>query len=435
MKLHHWLIIIFIQIVLVAVGLYVYHLYVGQTGIDAGDAITIWATVITIVFIIFSVIGIMNIEGKIKDVEEARQKQEAKYNEVETNSKELIRSIKDAKNQIVQEAEKEIKKIINDSTQRQNYYQILSQYDADPLPDRRVSYYTDLLANHAPIEGIDKGYLYVKRGTAYMQLRLFEKAKVDFQMAIEHCSEHNQSAAHASLANYYVETQQYEKSVEEFLKAIEYGATAQLYMDVANSYGKIGKLEEAQAYFDKALAANPDLAEAYYNMSLRIKAEMKDPATYTQIMSYLDKCLSLNPGFFMAHINKAAILREQGKETEATEELNKVTEFIFSKDLLMGIEQRGITYRLTQNLPMALNDFNFVLLFDPHNVQNLTNLANTYLQMQNIREAEYFSRVGLEEAKKQNNHTCDGELQLVQQTVVAIRTQIIREQYSQQQGK
>ena len=162
---------------------------------------------------------------------------------------------------------------------------------------------------------------------------------------------------------------------------------------------------------------------------------MKDPATYTQIMSYLDKCLSLNPGFFMAHINKAAILREQGKETEATEELNKVTEFIFNKDLLMAIEQRGITYRLTQNLPMALNDFNFVLLFDPHNVQNLTNLANTYLQMQNIREAEYFSRVGLEEAKKQNNHTCDGELQLVQQTVVAIRTQIIREQYSQQQGK
>ena len=71
-------------------------------------------------------------------MEEARQKQEAKYNEVETNSAELIRSIKDAKNQIVEEAEKEIKKIINDSTQRQNYYQILSQYDADPLPDRRV---------------------------------------------------------------------------------------------------------------------------------------------------------------------------------------------------------------------------------------------------------------------------------------------------------
>ena len=82
MKLHHWLIIIFIQIVLVAVGLCVYHSYVGQTGIDAGNAITIWATVITIVFIIFSVIGIMNIEGKIRDVEEARQKQEAKYNEI-----------------------------------------------------------------------------------------------------------------------------------------------------------------------------------------------------------------------------------------------------------------------------------------------------------------------------------------------------------------
>lgn len=60
MKLQHWFYISLLQIALVGVGLYLYHLYLGGTGIAVGDAITWWATLITIVFIVFSVIGIMN---------------------------------------------------------------------------------------------------------------------------------------------------------------------------------------------------------------------------------------------------------------------------------------------------------------------------------------------------------------------------------------
>lgn len=433
MKLQHRFYILLLQIALVGVGLYLYHLYLGGTGIAVGDAITWWATLITIVFIVFSVIGIMNIEGKIKDLEETRQQQAAKYQEVENSSEELIRSIKDAKKQIVEEAEKEIKKIINNTTQRQNYYQVLSQYDADPAPDRRISYYTDLMANTPPMEGVDKGYLYVKRGTAYMQMGLFEKAKTDFEMAVMHCAENNQAAAHSALATYYIEKKQYEKSIEEFKKALEHGETSQLYMDIANSYNKIGKFMEAEEYYNKALAMNPDLAEAYYNISLRLKDQLKDAASYTEIIGYLDKCLSLNPLFIPAHINKAAALRGQGKELEAVEELNKVTEKIYTPDFLMAVEQRGIAYRITMNLPKALNDFNFVLLFAPHNVQNLCNLALTYMGLQNLREADYYSRIGLEEANRQNMHDCDGEMMTVQQTIVAYRTQQMKAAYSAQQ--
>ena len=65
MKFKHWFFIILIQILLVAGGLLLYHRFLGNTGIDPGDAITIWATVITIVFIVFSVLGIMNIDWKM----------------------------------------------------------------------------------------------------------------------------------------------------------------------------------------------------------------------------------------------------------------------------------------------------------------------------------------------------------------------------------
>lgn len=45
MRFKHWFYIILIQIFLVAAGLFLYHLFLGGTGIDPGDAITIWATV------------------------------------------------------------------------------------------------------------------------------------------------------------------------------------------------------------------------------------------------------------------------------------------------------------------------------------------------------------------------------------------------------
>ena len=57
-----------LQIGFVALGLFLYHLFLGGTGIEPGDAITLWATVITIVFVVLSVLGLMNIDAKIKSL-------------------------------------------------------------------------------------------------------------------------------------------------------------------------------------------------------------------------------------------------------------------------------------------------------------------------------------------------------------------------------
>ena len=73
------MIIIFIQLLLVVAGLFAYHHYLGGSGIDPGSAISIWAAVITIVFIVFAVIGIMNIDGKIKEVNESKEKLDERY--------------------------------------------------------------------------------------------------------------------------------------------------------------------------------------------------------------------------------------------------------------------------------------------------------------------------------------------------------------------
>lgn len=58
---------------------------------------------------------------------------------------------------------------------------------------------------------------------------------------------------------------------------------------------------------------------------------------------------------------------------------------------------------------MALNDFNTVLLYAPYNIQNLSNLSQTYFAMGYLNEARFYAQLGLKEAKKQDNHFCDME--------------------------
>ena len=58
---------------------------------------------------------------------------------------------------------------------------------------------------------------------------------------------------------------------------------------------------------------------------------------------------------------------------------------------------------------MALNDFNTGLLYAPYNIQNLSNLSQTYFAMGYLNEAHFYAQLGLKEAQKQDNHFCDME--------------------------
>lgn len=400
-----------------------YHLFLGGTGIEPGDAITIWATVITIVFVVFSVLGIMNIDGKMKEIDERK----AQFKEIEEKSEQLLSTLKTSRTEIMNIAQTEIKKIVNNSSTVQNYFQMFAAVEANPAPDKRIAMYTDLIRNIPVIEGLDKAFPYIKRGAAYMQIGLFDKAKADFDFALANCSDTNKSSVYAWLGDYYVRKNDFKKAAECFEKALESNpGSAPLCSDLGNAYSALGEFDKAKEYYDRALAINPELAEIYYNKAKRIHDATPNPtdSDNEQMIGYYNKCLSLNPRMFIANINKASILRSQGKDAEAAEVLNQIVAPMLPPDFIMGIEQRGIAYRLIGELPKALNDFNYVLFYEPHNIQNLSNLALVNLQMNNLGNADYYARKGLQEADVQNNHSCDGDFYVVQQTVINIKNQM-----------
>lgn len=160
MKWYHWFIVVLLQIAFVAIGLWVYHLLLGGTGLEPGVAITIWAAVITIVFVVFSLLALKNIDGKISELENLKDKQTEKFNEIEGSSKAIIDSARDAKKQIVNQAELEIKKILEKSTKRQTYFDQMTGINNELMPDKRVLAFTNFLRENKEIDGIDFAYIY-----------------------------------------------------------------------------------------------------------------------------------------------------------------------------------------------------------------------------------------------------------------------------------
>jgi len=407
MKWHHWFIIVLTQIALVALGLWVYHLLLGGTGLEPGVAITIWAAVITIVFVVFSLLALKNIDGKVSELEKLKDKQAEKFNEIESSSKAIIDSARDAKKQIVDQAELEIKKLLEKSTHRQNYFDQITGFNNELLPDKRVEAFTNFLRENKEIDGIDFAYIYIGRGNAYMSLGKFEDAKNDYEMALEIGQPLNKVNALSALANYYVQTQDYAKSIEYLKQALEANPqSANLCMDIGSSYNALKQYEEAEKYYNRALTYNPDLAEIYYNKAIR-EIDLSQPANREQTNAYLDKCLEINPMFLLARITKASMLIDEQKCPEAIEELNPLICKAIHPEIIKAVALRGQAYLKMHHDPMALIDLMLVQVLQPENIQNMANLAAALFRMNYLKEAHYYASRGLLLGNIANNHSSD----------------------------
>lgn len=379
--------------------------------LQPGDAISLWGTVATIVFLVFSVLALWNVDQKIKELNEIKGSISCKSVEIETKNREVMLEADKVQKDLVKKAEEQIKRILDKSTYRQNFYDTLTRIANIFDPGLRVQEYTHFLRTSGNIKGINYAYVYICRGDAYLELARNDKALSDYETAQK--LDKATVAPILALGHYYVTIKNYAKSIEVYKRGLEMEPQNEnLMMNIANSYSAMGNFQEADKYYDKALTFNPDLTLAYYNKS-RMASESTDPIMKEKRMTYLNHCLEIMPYFHQARINKASILRDEGKNEEAAEELTKVIKTFLHEDYIMAILQRGIAYRLQAKMPYALIDFQMVLFLEPHNVQNLSNLSMTYLSMGLINESAFTAQEGLKEAKKQGKHDCDNEFREV----------------------
>lgn len=383
------------------------------------DNLTIWATVITIVFLVFSVMGLLNIDGRIKELNELKDKVAETYQQMQNELILLKNSSSEQKKEIVEKAEQEIKRLMDTSANRQNLYDIISKITNTPAPDIRVMSLTEFLQEHSQSEGVNYAYIYLQRGDAYQQMGKDEEALKDYEYAIKISPK--EEAPYISLGCYYSYKKEYKKSIDYFTKATEINPKkASNWVNLANSYSALGEYEIAKNYYDRAMDITPNVASAYYNKAIYSK-ETKEDKTGELAKTFYKYCLKLNPLFYKARINLASLYRQENNILSARDEYDQIINLGFDETIVIAILQRGICNRLLGHIAAALIDFETVYHIAPHNVQNLSNLATTHFQLHHLLEAEQFIVLGQEEANKQNFHNCDKDFECIYAEIQRIK--------------
>lgn len=259
--------------------------------LEPGTAITIWAAVLTIVFLVFSVVGLINIDHRLSELNKTKHEMQITSIEMREQLSKLKTSTAEEREKIIRSAEAELKKIINESTVRQNLFDELGRIAADPAPDKRAQGYAEILKIYPNLSGVNYGFIHVCRGDAFMHMHKYDKALMEYEEAVR--SNPKEAGCYNALANYYVVQKDYPKSIEIFQKALELKPESDsLLMNIGNSYSAMGQHDKAKKYFEKALTYNPDIAEVYYNKSIEYN-QKDDHMSVEMKMHYLDHCLEL----------------------------------------------------------------------------------------------------------------------------------------------
>lgn len=393
--------------------------------IDGYSILTIWAAVLMLIFLVFSVLGLLNVDSRIRNLHDAEKRVE----EIEVEMTKLLHefqlSAEKEKRNIVKKAEEEVVKIMDKSAVRQNNFDILTQIQNNPDPEFRIKRYTAFLNEKGNLEGVNLAFVHTQRGLAYQDLKRYDEAERDYEQAMNLIPE--DFDAYLAMGTLYAKVKkQFEKAIEYYEKAVKLKPTLAVgYEMIGNAYSNLGNYDKAEEYYSRANDCGLELGQWYYNKALKIKQSGEDP-NGSIAESFYKRCLKLNPFFMPAAINLAMIYRDRNENDKALKVLSSIVEGNFNEEFKNVVIQRGVCLNFANRPYDALNDFLWVKRYAPNNIQNLSNLALTCLKVGKFLDAEFYALRGLEQATMQNNHTCNSDFDNVLSVVSQIKRDMKR---------
>jgi tetratricopeptide (TPR) repeat protein len=119
--------------------------------------------------------------------------------------------------------------------------------------------------------------LYNSLGYCYMQMKEYDKAKEQFNKAIE--LEPDFSLSYINLGIISRKNKDYDSAIEYFKKAIELDHKAVVaYNSLAVAYAELKQFDQAKALFLDALAVSADFEDARINLEILERVKNSDSA-------------------------------------------------------------------------------------------------------------------------------------------------------------
>lgn len=227
-------------------------------------------------------------------------------------------------------------------------------------PAVKVEYLTKAIEAWAPADGLqNKAIVYINRGSAYAELKKYDKAIADYDKAVEF--DPKNFNAYANRGDVYYALKRYDKVIADYGKVAEltpkyHGA----YLNIGASYYELGQYEKAIAAYDIAIELRPDPAETYNsrgNCYYRLKQYDKAVADY-------DRAIRLKPDYAEAYSNRGNVYYDRKQYDKAAAAISKA---IGLKYYYPGIyTNRGIVYLDLKKYDQAVHDFDISIALDPN---------------------------------------------------------------------
>jgi tetratricopeptide (TPR) repeat protein/4-amino-4-deoxy-L-arabinose transferase-like glycosyltransferase len=142
-----------------------------------------------------------------------------------------------------------------------------------------------------------------------------------------------------------------------------------------------GRLDEATAHYQRAIAMRPDYAPAYNNLGTALRAKGR----LDEAVAAYQRALTLRPTFAQAHYNLANVLTDEGKAAEAVDHFRIALQSISgSPDVHNNL---GIALMAQGKRDEAIAEFRAAVSADPASAKSHRNLADALGSAQRPDEA------------------------------------------------
>ena len=156
---------------------------------------------------------------------------------------------------------------------------------------------------------------------------------------------------------------------------------AEAYNNLGNTLKELGRLDEVLASFTKAITLKPDFAEAHHNLGNALKQLGRlDEAE----VSYT-RAIALRPDYAKAHFNLGRTLEELGRLEEALASYNQA--IVAKPDYTEAHFNLGITLKKLGRLEEALASFDQAIALKPDYAKAYSNLGITLKELGILEEA------------------------------------------------
>jgi tetratricopeptide (TPR) repeat protein len=176
-------------------------------------------------------------------------------------------------------------------------------------------------------------------------------------------------------------------------------ATASDFVIESGEKYRKGDLQGAIADLDKAIAINPQYADAYNNRGLTYKALRE----YQKAIADYNKAIVLNPKLALAYTNRGMIYHALKDYPKAIADFNKAIEI--NANHIYAYNSRGNIYAELKEHPKAIADYTKAIEINPEYANAYFNRGNTYAELKEVPKAVADYRKAAALYLKQNNRT------------------------------